>query len=147
MMTLSAIQYCMIVIRNWLLNTEFLWLTCLQINLPTRSIRLMQLVEQDLLVLPKFTQDVCNAESLVFCLMFCWSLFVIFFFFVITLSVLIRFTASGVSFDIFIRFPTVIMSLLQLKTFKTYQCYCSCCWYRLKKYTKMKELISCVHWF
>jgi hypothetical protein len=63
------------------------------------------------------------------------------------LSVLIRFTASGVSFDIFKRFPTVIMSLLQLKTFKTYQCYCSCCWYRLKKYTKMKELISCVHWF
>jgi hypothetical protein len=80
MMTLSAIQYCMIVIRNWLLNMEFLWLKCLQINLPTRATRLMQLVEQDLIVLPKFTQAVSNAESLVFCLMFRWSLFVILFF-------------------------------------------------------------------
>jgi hypothetical protein len=80
MMTLSAIQYCMIVIRNWLLHTEFLWLKCLQINLTTRATRLMQLVDQDLIVLPKFTQAFSNAESLVFCLMFCWSLFVIFFF-------------------------------------------------------------------
>jgi len=34
--------------------------------------------------------------------------------------VLIRFTASDVSFDIFKRVHTVIMALLQLRTFKTY---------------------------
>jgi hypothetical protein len=37
----------------------------------------------------------------------------------IALSVLIQFTASDVSFHIFKRFPTVIMALLQLKTFET----------------------------
>ena len=80
MMTLSAIQYCMLVIRNWSMNTEFQWLKCLHINLPTRAARLMPLVEQELLVLSKSTQAVSNAQSLVFCLMFCWSLFVIFYF-------------------------------------------------------------------
>jgi hypothetical protein len=60
-----------------MLNTEFLWLKCLQINHLTRATRLLQLVEPDLLVLPKFKQAVSNAESLVFCLMFCWSLCVI----------------------------------------------------------------------
>jgi hypothetical protein len=104
MMTISAIQYCMIVIRNWLLNTEFLWLKCLQINLPTGATRLMQLVEQDLIFLPKFTQAVSNADTLVFCLMFCWSLFVIFFFFVITLFVLIRFLVSPlISSNVFLQ--------------------------------------------
>jgi hypothetical protein len=99
-----AIQYCMIVIRNWLLNTEFLWLKCLQINLPTGATRLMQLVEQDLIFLPKFTQAVSNADTLVFCLMFCWSLFVIFFFFVITLFVLIRFLVSPlISSNVFLQ--------------------------------------------
>jgi len=55
MMTLSAIQYSMIFIRNWSMNTEFQWIKCLQFNLATRATRLMPLVEQELLVLSKFT--------------------------------------------------------------------------------------------
>ena len=46
----------------------------------SRATRLMPLVEQELLVLSKFIHAVSNAQSLVFCLMLSWSLFVFFFF-------------------------------------------------------------------
>ena len=82
-MTLSAMQYSMIVIRNWLMNTEFQWLKWLHINLPTRATRLMPLLKQELLALPKFAQAVCNAQSfsvlfnallIIDCLLLFWSL-------------------------------------------------------------------------
>ena len=108
MMTRSAIKYSTVVITNWSMNTEFQWLKWWHINLPTRATRLMPLVEQELLTLPRFTPGVSDALFVVFCLMLCWSLFVFFFVFLsfYCTSVLIRFTSSDVSFDIFKRFPS-----------------------------------------
>ena len=80
MMSLSAIQYSTVVIRNWSMNTEFEWLKCFQIYLPTRATRLMSLVERELLVFLTFTPAVSNVQSLVFCSIFGCSLFVFFVF-------------------------------------------------------------------
>jgi len=76
-MTLSAIQYPMIVIRNWSMNTEFLWLKCLQINLPTRATRLMPLVERNCLSIWSFLFNVLLiiVYLLPFRSLHCWCLF------------------------------------------------------------------------
>ena len=86
---------------------------------PNKSNTMMSLVEQELLVFPTFTSAVSNVIFLVFCSIFGCSLFVFVVLLAIAFSILIQFTASDFSFHIFKRFPTVIMAILQLKTFET----------------------------
>ena len=65
--------------------------------------RRVPLVEQKLLTLPEFTpgfSGVCVSWSLVLCVMFCRSLFVLFLL-TIVLSVLLQFSDSDYPFDIF----------------------------------------------
>ena len=73
----------------------------------TRATRRAPHLEQELLILPELLSSppvfsgVHNARSLVFCVMFCRSSFVLYLL-AIVLSVLLRFTASDYSFGIFV---------------------------------------------
>jgi hypothetical protein len=79
MMSLSAIKYATVVIRNWSMNTNSSDSNAFR-SISHKSNTMMSLVEQELLVFPTFTPAVSDVQSLVFCSIFGCSLFVFFVF-------------------------------------------------------------------